>query len=194
MTTLILYSDFVCPYCLLAEKVLSDVVAGHELRVDRRAFELRPEPVPTLRPEDSYLPAVWQSSVYPLAARLGVSLRLPSVSPQPRTTRASELLLLAQERGLGEAYATRVLRAFFQEDLDIGDAGVLAQLAAEAGLNPHEARTALTQGTYVARHQSAQLHARNVLGIHSVPTLLVGKQVIRGVPAAHDLASALRIH
>ena len=44
-----------------------------------RAFELRPEPVPTLDPKGEYLQHAWRDSVYPLANRLGVTMRLPPV-------------------------------------------------------------------------------------------------------------------
>ena len=98
MSSVTVYADYVCPFCLLAEQVLSDVIGDREIRISWRAFELRPEPVPTLRPEDPYLPTIWSRFVYPLAERLGVSIRLPSISPQPRTDKAFRLLLLAQDR------------------------------------------------------------------------------------------------
>ena len=51
-------------------------------------FELRPYPRPTLPPEGRYLQTVWPQSVYPVAERFGIELRLPSVSPQPDTALA----------------------------------------------------------------------------------------------------------
>lgn len=191
MHTITVYSDFVCPYCLLAEKVLSESLAGNEFRIDWRAFELRPYPVPTLKPQDAYLPEVWRQSVYPLAERLGVPIRLPAISPQPRTRLASELLWLAQERGRGHSYTMQVLRAFFQDDQDIGNAEVLVRLAGQSGLDSEEARQALDSGRYSGAHRAAQHHARDVLGITSVPTIIVGNQTFRGIPAPAALASAL---
>lgn len=52
MTTVTVYSDYVCPFCLLAEQALSDAIGSRDIRINWRAFELRPDPVPTLRPED----------------------------------------------------------------------------------------------------------------------------------------------
>jgi hypothetical protein len=40
-------------------------------------FELRPVPHPTLRPEGDYLQRAWQQSVYPIARRMGVEIKLP---------------------------------------------------------------------------------------------------------------------
>lgn len=191
MASITIYSDYVCPYCLLAEKVLFDAIGDRDISITWRPFELRPAPVPTLKPEDPYLPSVWQRSVYPLAQRLGVPIQLPSISPQPRTAKAFEILAMAQDQGLDHAYSVRVLRAFFQEDQDIGEPEVLIGLAAEVGLDPDEARQALESGTYAQRHQEALRHASEDMQITSVPTIAVGKQVFRGTPPLDVLKQAI---
>lgn len=191
MTFITVYSDYVCPYCLLAEQALSDAIGNRGIRINWRAFELRPDPVPTLRPEDSYLPTIWHKSIYPLAERLGVPIRLPSISPQPRTAKAFELLAMAQDKGLDHEYSMRVLRAFFQEDRDIGNHEILIELAADAGLDSNEARQALESGAYAERHREALRHAREDMAITSVPTIVIGKQVFRGTPPLEELRQAI---
>ncbi|MBW3636295.1 MAG: DsbA family protein, partial [Armatimonadetes bacterium] len=63
-----IYSDYVCPFCLLAKAPLEEALRGLEgVEVEWMPFELRPFPTPTLRPEDPYLPRVWEQSVYPMA-------------------------------------------------------------------------------------------------------------------------------
>lgn len=191
MVSITVYSDYVCPFCLLAEKLLSEAIGDRDIDITWRPFELRPAPQPTLKPEDPYLPSVWQSSVYPMAERLGVPIQLPSISPQPRTAKAFELLMMAQDQGLDNAYSLRVLRAFFQEDRDIGQPEVLVELAAEVGLDPDEARKALENGTYVQRYHEAQRHALEDMQITSVPTIVVGKQIFRGTPTVDALRQAI---
>jgi predicted DsbA family dithiol-disulfide isomerase len=188
------YTDYVCPYCLLAEKVITKATEGLDVKIRWRPYELRPEPVPTLRVEDPYLPTVWARSVYPLAERLGVPIRLPSISPQPRTAKAFELLAMAQDKGLDHDYSIRVLQAFFQEDRDIGDPEVLIGLAADAGLDPHDARQALESGAYAERHREALRHAREDMAITSVPTIVVGGHVFRGTPSPEELKEAIDQH
>lgn len=191
MPSVTVYTDYVCPFCLLAEQMLSNVIDERDIRIHWRAFELRPLPVPTLRPEDSYLPTVWRRSVYPLAEKLGVSIMLPTISPQPRTDKAFELLAMAQDQGLDHAWSLRVLRAFFQEDRNIGDPEVLVQLASDAGLDPDAARQALASGLYTERHREALRHAREDMAITSVPTLVVGTQIFRGTPPLDELSKAI---
>lgn len=191
MSKITIYSDYVCPFCLLAEQVLTKAIGERDIPLTWSAFELCPDPVPTLRPEDPYLPAIWQRSVYPLAEQLGVPIRLPSISPQPRTAKAFELLALAQDTRLDHAYSMRVLRAFFQEDRNIGDTDTLVELAADAGLDADEARTALESRTYAAWHQEALRHAHEDMAITSVPTIVVGTKVFRGTPSLDELRKAI---
>lgn len=191
MTNITIYSDYVCPFCLLAEQVVSDAIGEKNISINWQAFELRPYPVPTLKPEDSYLPTIWQQSVYPLAKRLGVAMQLPTISPQPRTAKAFELLVMAQDKGLDHEYSMRALRAFFQENQDIGNTEILVRLATEVGLNANDARSALNNGIYAERHREALRHAREDMTITSVPTIVIGKQVFRGTPSIEQLRQAI---
>lgn len=192
MTTQItIYTDYVCPYCLLAEHVIDEVTQGQNVEIQWHPYELRPEPAPTLHVEDPYLPQIWEQSVYPMAERLGVSIKLPSISPQPRTDKAFEVFAMADEQGLGHAFSMRALKAFFQEEKNIGNPEVLADLGAEVGLKHEAVLHALANGTYRERHREALRHAREDVAITSVPTILVGKQVFSGVPSPVELRRAI---
>ncbi|MEI8639332.1 DsbA family protein [Vibrio coralliilyticus] len=107
-----IYTDYVCPYCLLADHVINKVIQGLDVEIKWRPFELRPAPVPTLRTEDRYLPEIWERSVYPMAAKLGVALKLPEISPQPRTDKAFQVFALAEQVGLGDEFSVAVMKAF----------------------------------------------------------------------------------
>ena len=101
MTTQVdVFVDYVCPFCFLVEPALEELKRDRDVAVTIRPFELRPGPVPTLRPEDNYLPHIWKEAVYPMAERVGVPVTLPSVSPQPRTETAFMVLQLAHERDI----------------------------------------------------------------------------------------------
>lgn len=186
-----IYADYVCPYCLLAEHIVEDVIQGQDVEIDWRPYELRPEPVATLRIEEPYLPQIWNQSVYPMAERLGIPITLPAISPQPRTDKAFEVFAMADEYGLGHAFSMTALKAFFQGEKDIGNPEVLADLGAEVGLEREAVLSALTKGTYRERHREALRHAREDMVITSVPTIVVGKQVFRGVPSKEELRRAL---
>jgi predicted DsbA family dithiol-disulfide isomerase len=96
-----------------------------------RAFELRPEPVPTLDPDGEYLHRVWSSSVYPVAERLNIKIKLPPV--QPRSRRAHEAAHWAKDQGRFSEYNEALFRAFFERGEDISNIDILTRLASDVG-------------------------------------------------------------
>ncbi|MFN2496090.1 MAG: DsbA family protein [Pseudonocardiaceae bacterium] len=189
-TTIEVFSDFVCPFCYLAEQPLADATEGRDVRVAWQPFELRPEPTPTLRPEGDYLQTTWNDVVYPMAERMGVPIVLPAVSPQPYSRLAFEGLAYAEEHGLGQRYTERIFRAFFVEQRDIGRPEVLADVAGELGLDVAEFGSALDSGRYADVHQHALRRARQ-LQITVVPTFLVEGRRLEGMPTAEGLHQLL---
>ena len=181
------FVDYVCPFCFLVEPAIEELKRDRDVEVTIRPFELRPDPVPTLRPEDEYLPRVWKQSVYPMSDRVGLPITLPSVSPQPRTDKAFMVLQLAQERGLAEAYTEAMFSAFFQQDRNIGLDEVIIDVATSVGLNRAEVEEALRSEERRDRQRAAQDYAVHTVGIDSVPGIVVEGQVLRGVPSATRL-------
>lgn len=160
------------------------------MAVEWAPFELRPEPHPALRPEGDYLQRAWQQSVYPLARRMGVEIRLPPVSPQPHTHLAWEGFQFARGPGKGTAYNHGVLEAFFVHGEDIGRADVLARLAGEVGLDPAAFREALDRRRYRDAHRAALRRAAD-LGITGVPAFEIGGRLLVGVQSRDALEAAI---
>ncbi|WP_418317965.1 DsbA family oxidoreductase [Piscinibacter sakaiensis] len=186
------WSDFVCPFCLIAEQPLRQAIAAvdGDVTLQWMPFELRPAPTPTLRPEDDYLQTIWAQSVLPLAAAHGVPLQLPSVSPQPHTALAWEGFQFAAQHGLGNAYNDAVLAAFFQQNRDIGQIEVLADIAKQIGLDADAFSAALRDRHFQQAHQQA-LEQAEVEGVTSVPTMHIGGRRLRGVQPQDRLIAAL---
>ncbi|WP_433237825.1 DsbA family oxidoreductase [Streptosporangium sp. CA-135522] len=184
------WSDYVCPFCLLAKQPLAEATAGRDVAVEWMPFELRPEPTPTLRPEGDYLRGIWSRVVYPMARSLGVGIRLPDVSPQPYTRLAFEGYRFAKEHHLADAYNDRMLQAFFEDGLDIGDLDVLEKLVAELGLPATAYRAALESGRYAQAHRAALAEAA-AHRITAVPTILIEDIRIEGMPSQAALDEAI---
>lgn len=194
--TLQIYSDYVCPFCLLAKAPLDEVLQSEEfgdLEIEWMPFELRPFPTPTLRPEDPYLPQIWAQSVYPMAETFGVEIKLPTISPQPYTHLAFEGFQHAKTFGktVKNAYNERILRAFFVENRDIGDVEVLVELAQEVGAG-EGFREALETRRYREAHQNALRHAQEI-GVSSVPTFVMGNRGLAGVQSVEALRRFIEI-
>lgn len=185
------YSDYMCPFCFLAEQPIEEAIKGKDVEVEWMPFELRPYPNETLKPEGHYLQSTWKQSVYPMAERMGINIVLPRVSPQPYTHLAFEGYQYAKEKGKGNEYNDRMLRAFFQEEQDIGNVDVLTKLAGEIGLDEKEYREALDTRKYKEIHQKALKHAYEEAHITSVPTFVIGDIKLPGVHSKETLSKVI---
>lgn len=178
-----MFSDYVCPFCYLDESVLQRLQEEHgdRLRVDYRAFELRPEPVPMLDPDGPYLDDVWRHSVLPLAEERGIEIDRPPV--QPRSRRALEAAEFARDAGAFREMHRAIYRAFFREGRDLADLEVLLEIGASAGLDREALREALEDGRYTEKVLADQLRARE-LEVSGVPAHFVhreGKPLEEGI-------------
>ena len=167
------WSDYVCPFCYLEEPYLENVAEsyGDRVSLEWRAFELRPEPVPTLDPDGEYLHRTWDAAVYPMAERQRMLLRLPPV--QPRSRLALEAAKFARDRGRFAEMNRGLFHAFFEDGRDIGEEAVLLEVGASVGLDGAALASALGDGHYRAEVLDDEALARQ-LGVGSVPTLHVG--------------------
>jgi predicted DsbA family dithiol-disulfide isomerase len=189
-TTLRVWIDFVCPFCLLGEQVVTKATEGMDVDIVWMPFELREDPTPTLRPEDEYLPRIWKQSVYPMAERMGVDIRLPTVSPQPYTRNAFLGLQHAVEHEKGNEYVDAVLRAFFQQDRNIGETDVLKAILHDIGVDPDGLDAVLVSPVHGDRHDAALQQARDAR-ISAVPSIAVGDRLFPGMPSPDILRAEI---
>ena len=149
-----------------------------------RAFELRPEPVPTLDPKGDYLQRAWNTSVYPLAESLGVTMRLPPV--QPRTRLAHAAAHWGRSQGRFDDFHTEIFRAFFERGEDIGDIDVLVTIALELGLDGNSLRQALKSHEFEKSVLEDERAAAR-LGVTGVPAFIANRRAtLSGVrPVEH---------
>ena len=166
------WSDYVCPFCYLELPVLARLARAPSTPVEViwRAFELRPDPEPTLDPDGAYLHRVWNASVYPMARERGMVLKLPPV--QPRSRKAFEAAAFARDRGTFAAMHEGLFRAFFEHGRDLADVDVLADVATGVGLAADELREALGAGRYTPAVVEDQKRASSI-GFTGVPAMLL---------------------
>ena len=182
------WSDYVCPFCYLEEPVLTRMQEefGEELKIRWRAFELRPEPVPTLPPHGEYLVNIWERAVYPMARERGMNLKLPPL--QPRSRLALEAVEFARGQEKFDVMHAAIFRAFFEGGRDIGELKTLLDLGEECGLERASLENALTTGKFRARVlEDEELSA--ALGVSGVPAMLLRRDD-EPLSAARSLSGA----
>ncbi|WNB90717.1 DsbA family protein [Bacillus sp. NEB1478] len=186
------YSDFVCPYCFLAETPLLKAIEGKDVTIEWIPFELHPYPQETLKPEGSYIQRSWYESVLPLAKKLGVEMILPDVSPQPHTHYAHEGLLFSKRHGKEKEYAHRVFTSFYQEGKDIGTIEVLRNIAEEVGMDGRAFEESLHSREFRSEREEYLRMASEEGDITAVPTMCIGDRVLKGLHPQANIERALR--
>lgn len=194
MITLEVFSDYVCPFCRLAEPALHQLLAERsDVTVIWRSFELRPSTVPQLDPNAEYLQRVWETSVLPLAAKLGVTLKRPPV--QPRTRRAHEAAHWARSIGRFDEYHSGLLAAFFERGEDIGEIDTLVALAGSLGMPADALRTALVAREFEQAVIDDEENARHT-DVGSVPAFIANGRFgvigVQPVEVLRELADRAR--
>jgi predicted DsbA family dithiol-disulfide isomerase len=126
-----------------------------------------------------------------MAEKLGVHMRLPTVSPYPYTNLAFQGLEFAKDQGTGDEYNDAVFRAFFQQSRNIGHVDVLSDIAKEVSLDSEQFREALEKGAYRDRVQQLLQTAYQRIGVTAVPTMIIGRQRLEGLYPAETMRQVI---
>ena len=126
-----------------------------------------------------------------MAEKLGVYMKLPTVSPYPYTNLAFQGLEFAKDHRKGNEYNDAVFRAFFQQSRDIGRIDVLADIAKEVGLDSEQFRGALERGAYRDRVQQLLQTAYERIRVTAVPTMIIGRQRLEGLYPAETMRQVI---
>jgi predicted DsbA family dithiol-disulfide isomerase len=187
-----IWSDVQCPWCYIGKRKFEDGAAQFDgdVEVEYHSFELAPD-----------VPVDYEGSTYDFASEhKGIPVaevkqmigRITGVAStvgldfdydrvhQTNTIRAHELLHFAKSKGLQLELKERLLKAYFMDGLHVGHIDVLADLAAEVGLDRAEAIAALEANTFLAdvKADTAQAQA---CGIQGVPFFVIdGKYGLSG--------------
>jgi predicted DsbA family dithiol-disulfide isomerase len=198
------WADVICPWCGLANHRLDQALRAFEQRdritVIHRAFRLdphastQPMTVTDLLQQRGMSPAqsrMLNARIEDMAEAEGLSPYIVSDNLVANTTWAHELVAHAATHGLGDAVWRRLLRAHFGQARSVFDIESLVDLAAEAGLEPDEARAALREHRYLPAVEADERRARD-LGVTGVPFLRIGAQTISGAQPIQTLVDAIR--
>ncbi len=200
-----IWSDLVCPFCYIGKRKLEAALAGFAPRdaveIRWRSFELNPDLRPA-RGESSHaalarakgiaLPEAVRMAdhVTQLAAQEGLRYDFGR-AVAANSFRAHQLLHFAAAHGRQDALKERLFAAYYTEGQDIGDAEVLARLAAEVGLDAETARQALQAGTYAAAVREDEQQAQQ-LQIRGVPFFVFDeKYAVSGAQPSEVFADVL---
>ena len=194
-----IYSDTVCPWCFLAKKRFELALAErphYEPRVAWRPFELNPD-MPwdgveragylAAKVGDAARVAALEETLVRLGQEIGIGFRFDLIERVPNSRRSHLLIAHAARRGQQGRVKGRLMQAYFQEGVDIGDLDELVRLGVEAGLSERDARAALVLREGQDGVVAAERHA-GALGISTVPTFIFdGQYTLSGAQEESNL-------
>ena len=212
--TIDIYSDVMCPWCLIGYGQLSKALAelegeiGAEIRW--RPFELNPDMAPEGEEQEAHLQRKYRrpaeegvalrGQMKAIAEGAGVSLSYEGEGEAPpammwNTRDCHKLLAFALEQA-GPAVQTALklalFRAHFNQRANLSDRDVLLDIAAEAGLHRAAAKAALDDPDLEARVLAEEQQAWD-LNISGVPAMIVNDRfMIPGAQAPEVYFNALR--
>ena len=192
-------SDVICPWCYIGKRRLEKALAMLDGEVKPQIrwlpFQLNPDMPKDGVPRAEYRKAKFGSveRARGLDARVaaegegeGISFAFERMQRTPNTVAAHQLIDLAQKQGRGTPVVDALFRAYFEEARDIGDAAVLAEIAAHAGVSGWPQQS---DGKEVA---ALEEDVRS-LGISAVPTFILDRKLgVSGAQPPEALVQAIR--
>lgn len=211
MVTLDIFSDPVCPWCMIGKAYLDralEKVGDHPFRIEWHPFMLNPD-LPTegvdrrdfleARFGGQMEAAKAYTRVMEAATFAGVEFNLEKMRVQPNTLNAHRLIHWAGLEGCQTAVVSALFKAYFRDGLDIGKDEVLADIAAAQGMDRAATLRLLASDADRADIFSRAMDARRK-GVQSVPSFLIAREyVVTGaqpvetwVGIAEEIAEKLR--
>jgi len=185
-------SDVVCPWCYIGKRRLEKALKLVDVPVELSwlPFQLNPGMPKDGVPRAEYRKAKFGSleRSRELDARViaegrseGIEFAFDRIQRTPNTTAAHRLIALAKDQN---RVVDALFRAYFEEAKDIGDAAVLAEIAAQCGVEgwPGQAPDV----------SSLEEEVRG-MGISAVPTFIFDRRTgVSGAYPAEQLAAAIQ--
>jgi predicted DsbA family dithiol-disulfide isomerase len=188
MIRLDIFSDPVCPWCYIGKANLDRALeahADHPFRIEWHPFQLNPDMPSEGVDKHDYLAAKFgEDRLVQMHLRLKEASRAAGAEIDPDTPRrmpntldAHRLIHWAGLEGRQTAVVSAIMRAYWREGRDIGNAGVLADIAAASGMD-----RAVTARLLASDADTDDIRARDAdaraKGVSAVPTFLIAQQYV----------------
>jgi len=197
------WSDVACPWCYIGKRKLENAIRefeakGGSVEVEYHSYLLNPEmPVDYEGSQKDYLSAhkglpltqveTMSDRVKRIASDVGLHYDFDN-QVMTNTILAHQLIHFAKSKGKQTEMKERLMAAHFVEARHVGKVEVLAELAAEIGLDRQEANDALEDKRYLGDFEADVAQAREY-GITGVPFFVLQGQY--GISGAQESTTFL---
>jgi predicted DsbA family dithiol-disulfide isomerase len=201
-----IFSDVACPFCFIGkrnfERALEAFPHADEVEVEWRSFQLDPnapvEPRGSAQGNLAEKHGVTLEEARAMGERVRVMARGVGLEMDfdrvvhVNTFDAHRILKLAGDRDKADRMAELLFAAYFVDGANIADPGLLVSLAAEAGLDGHEAGAVLS-GDRFADEVRADFAQAVDFGLGGVPAFVIDRALlVSGAQPPEVLLGALQ--
>lgn len=192
MIRLDIISDIACPWCHVGKALLDRALEArpdHPFAIEWHPFQLNPDMPREGMDRRAYLEAKFggrdgvlraYAPLVETAGREGIALELDRVKRMPNTLDAHRVIHWAGLEGRQTPMVSALFRAMWREGRDVGDAGTLAAIAGEVGLDRAMVRRLLDTEADSDEIRARDAHAR-ARGVSGVPTFIIAnRHVLQG--------------
>lgn len=196
-------SDVMCPWCIIGYRQLRLALDATDIEAEIHwhPFELNPQMPPEGQNTREHIIEKYGSTpeqseksrqhMEALAAELGFDFQWTETSRMHNTFNAHQLLHWADTHGLKHDLKLALFTAHFTDQRDLSDRAVLADIAAETGLDRAEAAAVLEDQRYAEAVRSAEQFWLQQ-GISGVPAMVFDrKYLVTGAQGTDNYASIL---
>ncbi len=174
--TLRFFFDAVDPLSFAMHRALASVEEHRDVRAVRIPLESYPADAPLTDTHDPFWQTRWAEGQR-IAEDMGFSLVRPDLVP--RSLKAHELILHAEESDLGRPALDATFAAYFLEGHDIGRIDVLVDIAQSVGLDLTESKAVLDVDRYGIGILGAHEQALEA-GVTAAPALVTPTATLQG--------------
>jgi predicted DsbA family dithiol-disulfide isomerase len=181
-------SDIVCPWCYIGkrrlEKAMQEIATQFDFEVDHLPFELNPDMPKEGRNQKEYLSAKFggtaryqqlTDNVTKIATDEGLHFDYARQTTSPNTRTAHRLIWLARQEGKSMAVNEALMRAYFEEGVDLSVKESLIGVAVKAGLDEKRVNDLFDSEEGLAEVLYAE-QLNHQRGISGVPFFIVNNQ------------------
>ncbi|MFZ1471091.1 MAG: DsbA family oxidoreductase [Paracoccaceae bacterium] len=184
-----IFSDPVCPWCYVGKANLDRALeahADHPFQVAWHPFQLNPDMPAEGVAKREYLTSKFGGAdrvdamhdrLRDVAREAGLPLNPDVPKRMPNTLNAHRLIHWAGVEGRQTPVVSAIFRAYWVEGRDIGNAGVLADIGAAAGMDRDALVRLLASDADAADILARDADAR-AKGVSSVPTFLIAQHYV----------------
>ena len=195
------FSDVVCPWCFVGKRRLEQALAAVKVadaEIRWHAFQLNPDLPPGGVDRRQYLDSKFgpgaaqriHERLDAVGREAGIDFQFDKIERSPNTLDAHRLLWLAGPQGRQGALKEALMKAYFTEGRDVGDAVVLADIAAAVGVAGDIPAFLAGEGGRQEVREELEQAAR--LRISSVPFFIFeGRYALAGAQPPEVFAQAL---